>query len=380
MRVAIIVHRLQPMRGGAETWTAQFIQWLSHHRYRVQLIASHAPDERAADFLDDHLILPCRNRIDFAHAVSSVVDQCHADVIHDMGFGYNCDIFQPHMGSQIALDQAKALCFRGVQRVVHGMIHTVGWRQRRLADIGRRQYANPRTRFLAVSSKVARDIHKFHGIAPHRIDTVFNGVDTNYFCPETCAALRSQVRAELQIAQDELTILSVAHNHLLKGIPTLVDVLRRPAARSRNLHLLIVGGHRQTPRRKQLNGNRMTFTGACEQVERYYAAADAFILPTYYDACSLTVLEAMACGLPVITTRCNGASDLLRSGFNGLVYDHPRDLDALWECLERCCDAKFRETIGRRARITAELCTLDHNFTAIADIYHRLAGQRRMAA
>lgn len=368
------------MRGGAETWTAQFIQWLSRHRYRVQLIASHAPDERAADFLDDHLVLPFRNRIDFAHAVSAAVDRCQADVIHDMGFGYNCDIFQPHMGSQIALDQAKALCFRGVQRMVHGMIHTVGFRQRRLAEIGRRQYANPRTRFLAVSSKVARDIQQLHSIAPHRIDTVFNGVDTQYFCPETCAELRDQVRAELSIDRDELTILSVAHNHLLKGIPSLVEAIGHPSIKSRNFHLLIVGGHRQVPRQKQLNGNRMTFTGACEQVERFYAAADLFVLPTYYDACSLTLLEAMACGLPVITTRCNGASELLRHGLNGLVYDHPRDLDALRDCLDRCSDADFRQAMGRRARLTAERCTLDHNFTSIADIYHRLAGQRRMAA
>jgi UDP-glucose:(heptosyl)LPS alpha-1,3-glucosyltransferase len=116
----------------------------------------------------------------------------------------------------------------------------------------------------------------------------------------------------------------------------------------------------------------------------WYRAADAFALPTWYDACSLTVLEACACGLPVVTTRWNGAAELLTDGRDGYVVDGPEDADALAGAIERAIAPRSRERVGAAARALALRNTLDTNVEAIerADIeaIERRGARRRSSA
>ncbi len=91
----------------------------------------------------------------------------------------------------------------------------------------------------------------------------------------------------------------------------------------------------------------MSFLGACDSVLPYYAAADTFVLPTHYDACSLTVLEAMACGLPVITTCANGVSELIEDQIDGLLLPSSTDLAALRESIQTCRCEATRQSLAR---------------------------------
>jgi UDP-glucose:(heptosyl)LPS alpha-1,3-glucosyltransferase len=80
-----------------------------------------------------------------------------------------------------------------------------------------------------------------------------------------------------------------------------------------------------------------------------YAAADVFVLPTYYDACSLVVLEAMACGLPPITTETNGIVGILSDGENGTVLTHPPKEDELCQKMELLMDDAARKEMAEAA-------------------------------
>ena len=74
------------------------------------------------------------------------------------------------------------------------------------------------------------------------------------------------------------------------------------------------------------------------QQRRLYAAVDALLLPSYYDPCSLVVLESLACGTPVVTSRHNGASELLEPEESGFVLEEPSDVRAMMRALEKIDD------------------------------------------
>jgi UDP-glucose:(heptosyl)LPS alpha-1,3-glucosyltransferase len=116
----------------------------------------------------------------------------------------------------------------------------------------------------------------------------------------------------------------------------------------------------------------VTMIGAVQNTVPYYAAADVYVQPTYYDPCSLVVLEAMASQLPVVTTRYNGVAELMTHGVNGRLFDDPSDWRELTDSLLPLLDAGVRRTMGTAARRLAEAHPLERNFSQIVDVYREL--------
>ena len=124
----------------------------------------------------------------------------------------------------------------------------------------------------------------------------------------------------------------------------------------------------------------MIHVGAIDDPVPYYAAADVFVLPTFYDPCSLSVSEAAASGLPSVTTRFNGAAELLTEGVDGSVISDPADDAELAAALRPLLDANVRQRMGAAARKLALKHTLDHNCDQIVAIYEQIAGRKLRAA
>ena len=124
----------------------------------------------------------------------------------------------------------------------------------------------------------------------------------------------------------------------------------------------------------------MINVGAIDDPVPYYAAADVFVLPTFYDPCSLSVSEAAASGLPSVTTRFNGAAELLTEGMDGSVIDDPADDAELAGALRPLLDQNVRRRMGEAARKLAVKHTLDHNCDQIVSIYEQIAGRKLCAA
>jgi UDP-glucose:(heptosyl)LPS alpha-1,3-glucosyltransferase len=120
--------------------------------------------------------------------------------------------------------------------------------------------------------------------------------------------------------------------------------------------------------------------GAADDPVPYYAAADVFVLPTFYDPCSLSVSEAAASGLPCVTTRFNGAAELLTEGVDGSVISDPADDLELADALRPLMETSVRERMGSAARKLALKYTLDRNCDEIVSIYRQIAGQKLRAA
>src|SRR5579884_2313241 len=108
-----------------------------------------------------------------------------------------------------------------------------------------------------------------------------------------------------------------------------------------------------------------------------YFAADFLVHPTFYDPCSLVVLEALACGLPVITTRYNGASELLHPLQEGFVIDDPHDHARLALCLGEMLDPVRRHACAQAARRTAAQWTFEHHYRQLMDVFTEAAKRKR---
>ena len=148
---------------------------------------------------------------------------------------------------------------------------------------------------------------------------------------------------------EAFVILFVSNNFRLKGLDYLIKSLSELKREGlRPFKLLVLGRDRQAPYRRRpfrrlgVSGE-VLFVGSTDEPERYYGAADLLVHPTFYDPCSLTVLEALASGLPVITSSSNGASGILHQGKEGFVITDPRDEKDLEDKMSFFLDPKRRE-------------------------------------
>jgi UDP-glucose:(heptosyl)LPS alpha-1,3-glucosyltransferase len=197
---------------------------------------------------------------------------------------------------------------------------------------------------IANSRQVQAEVRWYYQVAPEKIRVIYNGVDRERFSPARRESLSPVVLAELGLDREIPTILFVGSGFKRKGLHFLIAAL--PRMRQRDSRLLVVGHGRTAPyqrlARKIGVSQRVRFLGPQPGVERFYAGSQVLALPTIYDPCSNVVLEALACGRPVITTAANGASEFIQPGMNGAILARPDDISglsaALDEYLERSAD------------------------------------------
>jgi UDP-glucose:(heptosyl)LPS alpha-1,3-glucosyltransferase len=287
------------------------------------------------------------------------------------------------MGSRrAAIEQNLALLppvVRGAKRAVSRWLP----RHRQFDALLARQYVDDGRIVVAVSQRVAADVQRYHGVRPEQIRVVYNGVDIDRFSPEHRRRYRGPLRRLLGVGPEALLLLIVAHNYRLKGVPVLLSALARLEA-GRPVHLVVVGGKRParwTARAaRQGIADRVHFVGPVDDVVPFYGAADVYVQPTFYDPCSLVALEALASGLPVVTSRVNGVSELMADGVEGRLLDDPTEVDALLDALTSLLDPTVRERTGQSARQLALRQTFRRNVDRVLAVYDEFRPRRRRAA
>ena len=188
-------------------------------------------------------------------------------------------------------------------------------------------------RVICNSAMVKNDIVARFGLAPERITVIYNGVDLERFHPRN-RDHRAATRAALDLPQDAPVFLYAGSGFERKGVTRLMEALARGPL---DAHALIVGTDKHAGRyraaaaRLGLAG-RAHFLGGRHDLPALYGAADAFVLPTLYDPMPNAATEALACGLPVLTTLQCGARELITEGGNGFVVE-ALDGDALTAAL-----------------------------------------------
>ncbi|MEJ7596174.1 MAG: glycosyltransferase family 4 protein [Planctomycetaceae bacterium] len=221
------------------------------------------------------------------------------------------------------------------------------------------------------SMMVKEEILKHFRIDENKIHVIYNGVDTDEFHPRV-REHRAALRHELGLSDSKPVFLFVGSGFERKGLGTAI----KAASIVPDANLVVVGNSKRiTPylRLARQSGclDRIRFVGIVKDVSPWYGMADAMILPTLYDPFPNVVLEAMSCGLPVITSTHCGAVDIINSSQNGYLCDALDDV-AIADCMQRLTDREHATTVGAAARLTVEPLTPERMKNQLTRLYMSL--------
>jgi glycosyltransferase involved in cell wall biosynthesis len=364
MKIVLSIDRLDRCLGGAQIWLDGFARYLVKQNHEVHVLT----------FLDS-----CRNAPYIVHALS---DPCHIlsrasiinlkaaalapDAFYDTGVAWSADVLQPHSGSAVYSERQYIKALGSMLRCRAALSPRAILRRRAMIKLENAQLRNA-GKIIAVSHLVEHMLVSHYGIPETAISVIHNGVDTSRFDKLQLQKRRELERSNFAISETEVVFLVLANNFLLKGVDLVIralGLLRRKGYSG--IRVFVAGAD---PDRTMLNlidredvAGHIRFEGHVEDVTPLLAAADVFLHATRWDACSLVTIEAMASGLPVVTTAMNGAAELITADVNGIVLADAENVDSLAEAMLRFCDHDLRLKFGNNAYLSAQSYDINLNY------------------
>ncbi len=250
-----------------------------------------------------------------------------------------------------------------------------------LARLERRTYTNPAVSLVAVSQRTAALLNDYF----HRRDArvIPNGVDTAQFSPSARLALRAGARLRRKIPESDFVLLLIGNDWRVKGLETVL----RAVGTLRELPILVIAAGDDSPDFFRETASSLGISDRCrfepfrEDVLDFYAAADLYVSPSREDSFALPVAEAMACGLPVITSVNAGVADMIHDGLDGFILRQPDDFQALAQLLNRLrADEVLRRNVGAAAAKTALQWTWDRNAADVWELLKDAARKKALAS
>lgn len=245
----------------------------------------------------------------------------------------------------------------------------------------RRTYTNSETTLVVIAKKTLSDLDRLY----HRRAScvlVYLGFDHATYNSTRRASLRGVGRTTLKLPDGRLQLLMVGNDWRKKGIRVLIETLL--LLDDVPIDLMLVGREGVRPFRDMVSekglGERVRFLPPRKDVEFYYAAADVYVGPSLEDTFALPPVEAMACGIPVIVSRENGAYEIITHGVDGFVLDNPTDAESLASMIRRLYgDPELRARIGDNAAQTARQFTWEQNAHDLAAIFQQIIRRKSQA-
>jgi UDP-glucose:(heptosyl)LPS alpha-1,3-glucosyltransferase len=343
MKIVLAIQHFRGGVGGAENIAVTVASGLATRGHRMLVCAESGAAIPGIEFRQ----LPLA-------AVPAAARSWGADVVLDWGLNIPADLHRLGGGThQEFLEYALAaspVWVRWWKRLGYAVMP----KHRRTMARERELILSPATRFIAVSEFVAAQLRRT--AAPHvpAVSVILNGADTRRFTPENQRKDREPVRARLGLATDDVAFLFVAHNLALKNFSLLERVFRQLALVFPDARLVIAG-----KRDPGLRAPWCIHAGVSSCMEELYAGCDVLLHPTWYDACANVVLEAMASGLPVVSSDRNGSAEAIQDGVSGRILPvagNADDIEAIWlEAVAALAGSRdLSGQQGRAARVAME--------------------------
>jgi len=300
LSIALVVHDLHS-HGGHAVYTKILADELSR-RHDVAVFANRCERSSDARWKNHHVrasrgsALACVQTFPLGlRQLASTLDDF--DIRHMQGYcGGRPNVVTAHICVAAYLNSLRAVSPR----------HFLSLRLMAAAE--RRFYRSYQGQVIAISAKIASELQDFYQVQGP-ISVIPHGVDHDRFNSNDRLSHRDSLRLQLGIDQDSIVALyagdlTKSHTHL-----------KAVAAAAPEVQFIVITSSRQY----HWNARNVRILPATSQLERYYAMSDAFVFPTSYDAFGMVILEAMASGLPVFSSDCAGAAELISSGKDGFV-------------------------------------------------------------
>ncbi len=389
MDIALCYESVLPARGGCEMYIADLARRLARDGHRVHLYASRwdgsalpsslvyhrVPRPRGPRFLRPWL---------FSAACTREVQKSN----HEVSVGFNKtwgqDVLYPQGGLHVATADHNLLKHSST------WLRGADWIAKRLdpaywsfAFLERYQYRRRNRPIIVVNSQMVRaHFDRYYGISGRDVCVIPNAIDPNRFRENDRPRRRAEWRQQWGIAPDEIVGLFIAMNYSLKGLRPLLQAIRMLPTEAK-FRLVVVGDPETRAYQRYANrlgvAHRVHFAGYYADTSNCYFAADFLVHPTFYDPCSLVVLEALACGLPVITSRYNGAAELLNPPQDGYVVDDPYQITRLASSITELLNAPRRMECAQAARRRAADWTFEHHYKRLLEVFRKAAARSQAA-
>src|SRR5215831_4436774 len=365
-----LVRRAYSRSGGAETYLRRLSRGIVEAGHDVQLVATEEWPENQWPF-GSITRLGARTVIGFADELQQIRPQLRCDVLFSLERVWSCDIYRAGDG----VHRAWLARRRKFEVPLKQFVRAASRKHRDLLRLEESLFKGPKAgRVIAASQMVAEEIVNVYGYPAGEIDLVRNGVplDRFRFDPE----LREKSRTELNLKRDQITLLFAGSGWERKGL--LVAIEAMALCNNRKMRLLVAGRGDARPykttRVRFWREEPVQFLGEVADVVPVYAAADIFILPTIYDPFSNACLEALACGLPVITTRANGFSEIIEDAVHGSIIDNPANLIGFRDAIRFWSDPSRRATVRSTNIDCASQFDISKNVAQTLEIVTRVSG------
>ena len=357
MRLGIVRQRYTPY-GGAERFVARAMEALAARGVKLSVYTRHWPAAASGAAAEPVICNPfyIGNRwrdAGFARAVKAALSRDRPDLVQTHERIDGCDVYRAGDGVHRAWLAARLDTGDPLERlrIAANAYH------RYVLDAEARVFADPGLKAVICNSQMVKDDIRAHfDVDPGKLHVVYSAVDPAEFGPAV-RTQRDAMRRQLGLTGDHVAFLLVGSGYARKGVPAALEALARLPTRAR---LVVVGRDNRPARYRRLAarlglGDRVVFAGPQADPRPWYGVADAFVLPTLYDPLPNAVLEALACGLPVVTsTRCGAAERVLAFGAGTVC--RAGDIDAIAAGMAELLDQPTRsDRAGRAPEAVAEL-------------------------
>ncbi|HEV2695022.1 MAG TPA: glycosyltransferase family 4 protein [Verrucomicrobiae bacterium] len=365
--VILITDSLSRRRGGAEIYLANLAGFLVQHGHAVHvLVRRDSADFSMPGVTVETLPVAGSGLRGEKNLVRAVRQRLRGDepIVYSTIALPGLTHYQPHMGLlrrgfKASRDSRNALFFRSV----HAFASLFNMKRRWLLKMQEQLLTRASTtKVMVFSQLVHRQVLEDYSLPPANLTIAPLGVDLERFQP---GEKRTHAPA------DKLKLLFTAHNFQLKGLHCLLVALGRAKKDGLKAELHIVGnGHRNAFEKIAARlgvSDDIKFLGLVDGpgAAALYRSSDVLVHPTFTDHCSLVVLEALASGLPVITTRQNGAAEFIESEKSGIIIGHPRDIPALADALLRLQDRQKLAAMSTAAAALRPRLDFTHHAQAV---------------
>jgi UDP-glucose:(heptosyl)LPS alpha-1,3-glucosyltransferase len=383
-KIAFAIEKFSRYAGGAESYAVSLATFLVENGWEVHLFGETWDGEPEAAVFHKITVpkyLPAwLKMILFALSHKKAVKTRDFDVVLGFGNTLYMNVYQSHGGVHWLSTKRKSYSEKSkIKRVIKRSIIVLSLKQWVRAWIESAPFRlDPRPRIVAISQMIKNDMESFFRVKGTEIDVVYNGVDISRYNRNLRQNLRGPLRRQLGISEDEVVFLFISYDLKKKGIELLVDAASQlKKTGNAKFKVMVVGGLPYRALSRQIRAlnieDKILFTGPVRSTEEYYANSDVFVLPTYYDACSLVVIEAMASGLPSITTTSNGAAGIITDGKDGYIISHPPGSPDLAKKMQLLLDDEKRQQMSREALRTGGSCSAKKNHQEMIGILDEAA-------
>jgi UDP-glucose:(heptosyl)LPS alpha-1,3-glucosyltransferase len=369
LRIAF-VRRGYSRSGGAEAYLKRLAAGIAKAGHEVQLVATNEWPEEQWPF-GSIKCLEATTVIGFADQLEQVRPQLQCDVLFSLERVWSCDVYRAGDGVHRAWLARRGKFEIPLKQFVRGASR----KHRDLLQLEESLFEKQKAgRVITGSQMVAKEITSFYRYSADKIDVVRNGIPLDRFRFDP--ALRQKSRAELKLKQDQIALLFAGSGWERKGLLFAIEAMA--LCKNRKMRLLVAGRGEtrryKTTRLRFWREDPVQFLGELSDLAPVYAAADIFILPTIYDPFSNACLEALASGLPVITTRSNGFSEILEDNVHGSIVDNPANLVGLRDAI-RFWSIPSRRDAARLANIErASQFDISKNVAQTLEVLTRASG------